>query len=300
MPRACAVVLLALVAAAPDAQTVGTYTYDGPGSVNTFWIDAGDSLVVVDVQRDLDHAREALAAVRAVGKPVAAVLITHGHPDHYTGLGLFKEAFPEAVAYASPVTDYTIREDPYGFNAYVQELTPEAAPDAFVPADRVFGDGATLRVGGVEVVTREMGPAEANSATVFYLPATGDLFAGDLVLNRMHGFFLDERSDAQLAVLDRVRVLFPNVRTLHPGHGPAGPAADLLDRQRDYIVTARALAASEIAAHGVTDEGETRVAAALRARYPDHGRPAGQPDMIELSVAGLFAELAHPDERPVR
>lgn len=107
---------------APPAARLatGTYTYPGPGTVNTHWIETrGGGLVMIDVQRDLAHAREALAAVRRTGKPVRAVLVTHGHPDHYVGLGVFKEAFPDAVIWASRATAETIRTDPYGFNKLV-------------------------------------------------------------------------------------------------------------------------------------------------------------------------------------
>ena len=65
---------------------VDVWTYAGTGTVNTYWVATpGGGIVVIDVQRDLVQAAEAVAAVRAVGKPVRAILITHPHPDRYTG-----------------------------------------------------------------------------------------------------------------------------------------------------------------------------------------------------------------------
>ena len=91
----------------------GVWTYPGPGTVNTYWIETpGGGLVVIDVQRDLVHAAQALAAVKAVGKPVRAILITHAHPDHYTGLGLFRGAFPGVPVYSSKATADAIRYGP--------------------------------------------------------------------------------------------------------------------------------------------------------------------------------------------
>src|SRR2546421_6345299 len=89
-----------------SAQTVlpaktGVWTYRGPGTVNTYWIETpGGGLVVIDVQRDLVHAAKALATVKAVGRPVPAILLTHAHPDQYTGLGLFRQALPGVAVYS--------------------------------------------------------------------------------------------------------------------------------------------------------------------------------------------------------
>lgn len=284
---------------APAIRT-GAYSYAGHGSVNTHWIVTPHGVIVIDVQRDLGHARQALAAIKQLGKPVLAVLVTHGHPDHYAGIGLFKAQWPAALVWSSKTTYATIKDDHYGFNKLAATLAKGDFPDPVVLPDRSFADNDTLSIDGVQVVTREMGKAESNGATVFYLPATGDLYAGDLVLNRMHGFFHEGATLANLSVLDRLGVLFPNARVIHPGHGDAGPAAELIAHHRDYLVEARKLAARALLSSAPSPTTRAGIVRALSTHYPDFGIPGGQPDMIDVSVKGLLEELSNPLQAPVK
>eukprot|EP00439_Symbiodinium_sp_Y106_P088088 s1_g624.t1 len=272
--------------------TTGRYTYEGHGSVNTHWIETDDSVIVIDLQRDTIHAAEALAAVKTLGKPVVAILITHGHPDHYTGVEQFLAEWPGANVYASAETARVIETDHYGYHQVVRELAPDAAPNRFIVPNRVFSDNATLDIDGVEIVTREMGPSEATGATIYYLPKSADIYLGDLVLNRMHGFFLEERSSQVLATLDRARVLFPKAEIAHPGHGDPGPFIELVDRQREYTLTARRLVAEALADGRGGPDAVAAVEDQLIELYPTYGVPGGQPNMIELSIQGLFAEIS--------
>lgn len=288
------------VGAQAGQLATGVYTYAGEGTVNTHWIETpGTGLIVIDVQRDLAHAREALAAVRATGKPVRAILITHGHPDHYAGIGVFKEAFPQAVVWSSNVTADTIRNDPYGYNALMRKAEPGNFPLRLTAPERTFAGDATLEIDGLTVVARELGKAEANSATVFYVPATGDLYVGDLVLNRLHGLFTESATTEWLAALDRTDVIFPNARIVHPGHGVSGPKAQLFADQRTYIVTARRFAIEALARSGPTPAAEAEVARHITERFP-YENPAGLPNLVQISVRGLFAEFATRALTPVK
>jgi glyoxylase-like metal-dependent hydrolase (beta-lactamase superfamily II) len=275
-------------------NAIGRYTYPGPGTVNTWWIETPTSVIVIDVQRDLGHAREALSAVQRIGKPVSAILVTHGHPDHYAGIGVFKAAYPGLVTYASVTTTETIVKDGYGFNAFLQQATPDNFPNPVIAPDRLIAPDATLTIDGVDIVTHEFGPSDANSMTVYYLPATGDLFSGDIILSGMHAFFYEGASAAWLTSLDRLASDFPRAVRLHPGHGEPGAPAQLIAEQRATIKAARAIATDAIARLGNTPAAQAATNAELIRRFPALGNPVGMPNFLDFSTAGLFRELSTP------
>ena len=279
---------------------VGSWTYSGTGTVNTYWVATpGGGIVVIDVQRDLVHAAEALAAVRAVGKPVRAILITHPHPDHYTGIGLFRQAFPGVVVYASQATADTIRNDTYGASAATQRDAPAIIPQVFVPPGETFDANTTLQIDGLTIVARELGRGEAHSTTAYYLPATQDLFVGDAVLNRLHGPILEAASGTWLGILDRLETTFPDAQTVYPGHGASGPPSTLYEDERTYLRTCRRIAAEEIAHAGFTEAAKQAAIDRINARFP-YVNPTGIKDIVRSSVDGLFQELSVPNQAPVR
>jgi hypothetical protein len=153
-----------------------------------------------NVQRDLIHAAQALAAVKAVGKPVRVILITHAHPDHYTGLGLFRQATADAIRY-----------DTYGANAGTQADAPDITPRDFVVPGITFDGDTTLQIDGVTIIARELGageaPADKESAKSLSVPGLISATSRNIHNGRYAIGFLEQRpSTAQL-----------------PGDGQMGP-----------------------------------------------------------------------------
>src|SRR5258707_12740972 len=80
-----------------------------PGQEERYWSPISATLisgerdaVLVDALLTAGQATDLTRWVAAHGKNLTAVYITHGHSDHWFGLGALLERFPNARAFALP------------------------------------------------------------------------------------------------------------------------------------------------------------------------------------------------------
>lgn len=303
--RLAGALLLACLLAAPaaSAQSVGIYRSDDPGSVNTFWIRAPQGLIVIDSGRSLSDARKALAVIRRERRPVVAILVTHAHPDHVGGLGVLQDAFPGAPIYASEADRRIMQTDPAGgFRQTREALGEDYAAELRLP-DRIVRAGQTLRLGGLTIRTATFGPGEAPSQTLYYVPQSRALFAGDVVGDGATPFLLDRRSCGWLRDLARLRRRFPRAGVLYPGHGHPGQAAALMSAQERYLTRFRRLVRPRVApgsdgGRDITAAERAAVVAAMERTYPGNLPVAGTVfDLLDLNVDAVAEELRSEPRR---
>lgn len=289
---------------ATPPPAVERFASPNPGSVNTYWIDTPDGLVLVDALRTVPDARAALERIRAGGRSVAAILITHAHPDHVGGLGVFHEAFPDAPMYAAETTIATMATDAMGFYALTRE-NGDAFPAEVTVPDHPIGPDDTVTTGGLTLTATHFGPGETDSATAYYDAATGALFAGDLVSNAMTPALLEGHTCGWLSDLDALAAAYPDAVTIYPGHGEPGDAAALIAAQRDYLVFVRETVHAAVTGESpggvkVTDAEKDAAVTAIENAYPGYELVASVAAMPEMNVDAVARELttADPDTEP--
>src|SRR5712675_3254530 len=94
-------VALALTQASPAKSPQAFSIKVVTSSDDQFWansiiIEGTHEVMLVDAQLTKTNAEKVLQAVEATNKPLSIIYITHEHADHFLGLEVFKEAYPEA------------------------------------------------------------------------------------------------------------------------------------------------------------------------------------------------------------
>lgn len=177
--------------------------------------------VLIDVPFSRADAYRVVAEVLDSGKTLKAVIITHDHPDHFFGLDVLADAFPDAKILAAPIVvkDMT-RSVPIKFARWSEQLGSNAPRRPVVPmaldGDQYMLEGHKLQI---------LGPMQGDHvrSTIVWDDETKTLIAGDVVYNGMYmwlGEHTPDRYQAWLRVLDDLAAKKP-LRVI-PGHTKPG------------------------------------------------------------------------------
>lgn len=183
--------------------------------------------VLVDTLVTVDQVDALIDRVRASGKRLTTVYITHGHSDHWMGLGRLLEAFPGARGVATPeVVARAVFEsttpaiETYWNTSFAGEL----------PEQRVLPgalSGSVLELEGHALHAISVGRSDTEHSTILHVPVAHAVIAGDVVYNGVH--MMTAETDpagrrAWIANLDAIAALDPTI--VVAGHKKIGTPDD--------------------------------------------------------------------------
>ncbi|MGJ7563140.1 MBL fold metallo-hydrolase [Variovorax sp. GB1R11] len=264
--------LTALAGIAPLAQAAQPLKLDvyNPGTRSMFPVSSEivtgqTEAVLIDAQFQRNDAEALVQKIKATGKKLTTVYISHSDPDYYFGLDVVHAAFPDAKIVATPQTVAAIQASKDGKLAHWGPILKDNAPKALVVPDALVGDSLTLEGRKIQVVGLD-GPTPER--TFGWIPSLKAVVGGIPVSANIHVWVADTQTPESrrdwLKTLDRIGALHP--RTVVPGHylpnanGSAPYTVASVKFTRDY------LKAFEVEAAKAKDSAA--LIAAMKKRYP--------------------------------
>jgi glyoxylase-like metal-dependent hydrolase (beta-lactamase superfamily II) len=126
--------------------------------------------VLVDAFMTVKQANELADWVASSGKNLTTIYITHGHGDHWFGIGALLNRFPNARALATPDVVKVMRQhaSPEILERVWKASFPGQIPDRLVIAEELKGNVIDLE--GHDLVAVELGHTDADHTTCLNVP----------------------------------------------------------------------------------------------------------------------------------
>ena len=202
-----------------------------PGTEDLAWVTNTVTLIhgehdaiLVDTFLSVQHSKDLVDWLAESGKNLIAIYITHAHGDHFLGLKLLLDRFPNARAFATASTVASVQDQikPDFVRSFWEVRFPGQIPSEFVLPEVLQGDSLSLE--GEELRIVHLGHTDTTSTTAVYVPSIRLVVSGDAVYNNTHPYLAecDEKArDEWLSALDKIEALHP--RVVVAGHGVLNP-----------------------------------------------------------------------------
>lgn len=208
-------------------------TANGGNIVNTGFIVAPGGIIVIDSGSSLRYGQQMRQAIARVSpRPLALVINTHHHPDHFLG----NQAFAGTPLAALPATIDGIASEGNAFAENLYRLTGD-----WMKGTEVVAPSRALAAGHSEIAGRRLRLIALDGHTgadlAIYDEASGVLFAGDLVFNGRAPTTPHADLAHWLAALDRLEAVTREAgfTALVPGHGAVARDAAPIRQTRAWL-----------------------------------------------------------------
>ena len=246
-----------------------------PGKEQWMWVPTSATLisgerdaVLVDAFLTVEQARAAVEWIAASAKNLTTIYITHGHGDHFFGIGALLDRFPNAKAVATPNVLQVMRQQmsPEFVASFWNPRYPGQIPEHLVLAEELKGNAIDLE--GRALVVVEVGHTDTDHTTCLYVPSVGLVVAGDAAYNDVHLYLMESNPRTRqewISALDTIEELKP--RAVIAGHkkpeNDDGPR--IIEETRQYIRDFERVAEVTTTARELYDK--------MLELYPDRANP---------------------------
>jgi glyoxylase-like metal-dependent hydrolase (beta-lactamase superfamily II) len=256
-----------------DRDGVRIHTFTAPEAFlanSTHVIETGNALVLVDSQFVVPYAQAFRAYADGLGKPIERVFLSHGHVDHFFGLGA---AFGDVPAHAAPATIELLERAGESMRADRAKQYGPLVPDRIVLPGHGVVPGVEM-IDGVKYEIEVIADAECDAQLLIALPDFGVAIVQDLVYSGAHVYVTPDTRN-WVSVLGRLAESAFDV--FLAGHGPVADRAEVR-RNMEYLTFAQRTLAQ------AADPDAFK--AAMLAAYPDRTGAV----LLDICVPRLYGQ----------
>jgi len=194
--------------------------------------------VLVDAFMTIKQASALADWVAARGKNLTTIYITHGHGDHWFGVGTLLDRFPNAKAVATTNAVNVMRQNasPEALEGVWKAAFPGQIPDRLVIAEELKGNAIDLE--GSQLVAVELGHTDTDYTTCLNVPSIGLVVAGDAAYNDVHLYLAESNPQTRrewIAALDKIDSLEPRAVIASHKRPESDDNPRIVEETRQYI-----------------------------------------------------------------
>ncbi|MEE3936148.1 MBL fold metallo-hydrolase [Pseudomonas viridiflava] len=240
--------------------------------------------VLIDAQFQRNDAEALVQKIKASGKKLTTVYISHSDPDYYFGLDVIQAAFPEAKIVASEPTVKAIKASMQGKLAYWGPILKDNAPTKLVLPEVLKGDNLTLEGQPLEIKGLQ---SPAPQRSYVWIPSLKAVVGGVVVSSGIHVWVADTQTPKSrqdwLAALKGIEALKPT--TVIPGHylGEVPEGTKAVTFTADYL--------KSFEEHAAKTRDSAALIDAMKKAWPQ----LAEPSSLELSAKVIKGEMKWPN-----
>ncbi|MBU0631847.1 MBL fold metallo-hydrolase [bacterium] len=216
-------------------------THNNGNMVNSCFVDMGERYLVIDSGPTYAYAKEAYSKIKDIkDQPIAYVINTHVHDDHWLGNSYYKELGVDIIGSVKFKNEAKLQmtrmQRRITKEAY--EKTTQVFPNVFVDKEK------TLTINAHKVFIKSVNKkAHTSSDLLIHIPDLSALFVGDIVFNDRIPSLRDGNIDEWIKELEKIKTY--NAKYIIGGHGERVDAHSV-DFTYDYLIELKEKVSSAI------------------------------------------------------
>ena len=214
--------------------------------------------ILIDAQFQKQYVLKLIEEIKAIGKNLIMVYISHSDPDYYFGLDDIKKAFPNAKIVSTAQTAYLISASKdEKLAVWEGQLKSDAPTEIIVP--EAVSTLPDLEGNKIDIITTKNDPAHS----FLWIPSLKTIIGGISVnLEGSHIWMADTKNvaaiDAWIAQLDKMKSLHPE--KVIPSHFiDFNDSPKSLDFTKQYLIDYK---------NAAENRSGTELAAEMEKKYP--------------------------------